>query len=111
MQKGRSSCRDTPAQEHMQGAHHKDAHQVHVSIAGAGAAEILIILQDVPARLQRLPELSNIGLPLAELQSHREPCQPLEGLLHTGGTDSHSRPHSRLLVQECIDQVLRSGTD
>ena len=62
-------------QEQMHGAHHEDTQQVHVSIAGAGATEILVVLQDVPARLQRLPERADVGLPLTELLSHSSPVR------------------------------------
>ena len=84
MQRGMASCRGAPVQEQMQGAHHEHAQEVHVSVAGAGAAQILVVLQDVPARLQRLPERADVGLPLTELCSHRELCQSQQGLPRAG---------------------------
>ena len=98
-----ASCRDAPVQTQVQGAHHEDTQQVHVSVAGAGAAEILVVLQNVPARLQRLPERADIGLPLTELRSQDSPVRHSRGC-RMQKFDCYLRPQSRLTLQECTTQ-------
>ena len=67
---GNGFAGDVPVHELMEGAHHEEAQQEHVSIAGTAASQILVVLEDVPAWLQRLPERAHVGLTLAELRSH-----------------------------------------
>lgn len=48
--------------------YHEEAEKIHVTKAGACAAQKLIFLKRLPEWLQLLTERLDIGLPLAELQ-------------------------------------------